>query len=600
MTNRVPLGAVSAHALGTAVTAAPATPRLVVDSPEGRAGSADALAQLNNAIGELKALSVQPMLQRAVAALQADDWKTGGEWASKALKRAPDSGFAWYLLGIAHERAGQFVGSLEAYEKALALLPTHAEIANDLGRLAFRMDMKPQAEKLFRHFLRVHPDNAEVISNLACAIRDQKRYDEAVDLLRGAIMDNPASAQLWNTMGTVVSEQGDFQNADIFFSEALRLDPGFFRARYNLGNSRLAMADASGALEACEEALKHVTFGEERQMMLVAKASALLCLGRLGEGWDTYEARLHPEFHDCTHFLFEQPRWEPGMDLRGKSLLVVGEQGLGDEILFANVLPDIIEALGPDGKLTIAVEPRLVPLFQRSFPEARVGAHATYLVAAKTIRYAPFLLNDQDSFELWTPIATLLRQYRRTLQAFPQAPGYMTPDPERVAHWRRVLETAPPGPKVGLLWKSATNKDGRKRFFSAFDDWAPVLQTPGVCFVNLQYGDCTEELALARERLGVEIWTPPGIDLKQDLDDVAALCAAMDLMVGFSNATFNIGAACGVPSWLITNAASWTRLGARHYAWYPQVRTFSSEQYLNWGPIMGAVGDAFASWVAEH
>lgn len=98
----------------------------------------------------------------------------------------------------------------------------------------------------------------------------------------------------------------------------------------------------------------------------------------------------------------------------------------------------------------------------------------------------------------------------------------------------------------------------------------------------------------------MEIWTPPGIDLKQDLDDVAALCAAMDLIIGFSNATFNIGAACGVPSWLITNPASWTRLGAKRYAWYPQVRSFSADQYIDWSPTMEAVGEAFTTWVAER
>jgi spore coat polysaccharide biosynthesis protein SpsF len=71
--------------------------------------------------------------------------------------------------------------------------------------------------------------------------------------------------------------------------------------------------------------------------------------------------------------------------------------------------------------------------------------------------------------------------------------------------------------------------------------WRPVLEAPGVTFVNLQYGDCDEEIALAKAEFGVDIWQPPGIDLKQDLDDVAALCCAMDLIVGFSNATIKPG-----------------------------------------------------------
>ena len=79
----------------------------------------------------------------------------------------------------------------------------------------------------------------------------------------------------------------------------------------------------------------------------MARSTILMALGRIGEGWDEYEARMHPQFNDRTQFMIDRPRWEPGMNLAGKSLLVVGEQGLGDEVLFANTLPDVLEALGP-------------------------------------------------------------------------------------------------------------------------------------------------------------------------------------------------------------------------------------------------------------
>ena len=177
----------------------------------------------------------------------------------------------------------------------------------------------------------------------------------------------------------------------------------------------------------------------------------------------------------------------------------------------------------------------------------------------------------------------------------------MTADPERVAYWKKVLdEQAPEGPKVGLLWKSAITKDARHRFFSPFEDWATVLKTPGVCFVNLQYGNCAEELARAANDFDVEIWEPPGIDLKQDLDEVAALCAAMDLVVGFSNATLNLAAACGVPTWLIVSPGAWTLLGTTRYPWYPQIRTFIAPTLGNWAPVMGTVAEALAAHVAAR
>ena len=148
--------------------------------------------------------------------------------------------------GIARAR-GDFATSIQAYESALKLLPDHAEVANDLGRLAFRLGMVPQAEQLFRAFLARHPDNPEGANNLACALRDQNRSSEAIEILRPAILKTPTTAMLWNTMGTVVAEQGDFTTAELFFKEALSLDPKFPKARYNHGNALLALGDVEGA-----------------------------------------------------------------------------------------------------------------------------------------------------------------------------------------------------------------------------------------------------------------------------------------------------------------------------------------------------------------
>ena len=590
--------ATSAHALAATAPAPPA-PRLVAGDDLGQAGSKDALARLNAALQEVKALAVAPLLQRAVDALRAEDAKAGSDWAIKALERDEQSGLGWYLLAIAREKAGDFASSVNAYEMALRLLPDHAEVANDLGRLAFRMGMREQAEKLFRHFLARHPDHPEGANNLACAIREQLRLEEAIDILKPAILRTPDNPMLWNTMATVVAEQGDYATARIFFEEALKLQPDFPKARYNLGNCLLMLQEPQAALDCSDAAIAAVKAEDERQMMRLSRSTILVAQGRLGEGWDEYEARFHPQFSEITHFLIDRPRWTPGADLAGKTLLVVGEQGLGDEILFANCLADVVEALGPDGRLILAVETRLVAMFQRAFPAASVVAHATYALGTRPARAAP-AVPDMAAVDLWTPIASLLRQFRRSVADFPERAAYLAADPQRVAHWRSALG-ALPGRKIGLLWKSGIQKDARHRYFAGFEDWGPVLAQPGATFVNLQYGDCAEELAHARAAFGVEIWQPPGIDLKQDLDDVAALSCALDLVLGFSNATFNIAAACGAPSWLVTVPGSWPRLGSPdRYPWYSQVRIFALDSYGDWGPVMGRVAAAVGAFAAER
>jgi tetratricopeptide (TPR) repeat protein len=572
----------SSAALGFAAPAAP------------KPAAAGGLTRLEGAIDELRALSIAPLLRRAIDALRAEDIQTGSELALKALEIDPRSGMAWYVLAVARERAGDFTQSIKAYEAALALLPEESDVANDLGRLAFRMGMKELAEALFRRYLAAHPTAWGTMSNLATAVKDQGRAAEAIEILKVAIAGDPTDPQLWNTLGTVLSEQADFPKAILFYNEALRLAPDHAHARYNRGNARLESGDAAGALEDCEAAVAVARAEDDRAMMRLARSTIKIAMGQIGEGWDDYEARLDPQFAASTVFVVDRPAWTPETDLAGKTLLVMGEQGLGDEVLFANMLPDVLDALGPEGKLVLALEPRLVPLFRRSFPTAEVVPHITYRQHGRNYRAAPEL-GDFGRFDHWAPMASLLRRFRRRLQDFPARESFLAPDPARVAHWRGVLETAPAGRKVGILWKSMKIEAARARYYSPFQLWAPILKTPGVSFVNFQYGECAPEIEWARRELGVEIWTAPGIDLKNDLDDIAALSCALDLTLGFANATSNISAACGAPAWIISVPGAWSRLGTDHMPWYPQVRVFNPAGLDRWGETMASVAEALAA-----
>ncbi|MBN4678727.1 tetratricopeptide repeat protein, partial [Pandoraea nosoerga] len=127
-----------------------------------------------------------------------EDHKAAADWAIKALQQDERSGLAWHLLAIAREKAGDFRTSLQCYESALQLLPDEAEIANDLGRLAYRLDMKDAAAKLFLHYLDRYPGSEEAANNLACVLRDDNRYDDAVAVLRPVIQASPAQPLLWN------------------------------------------------------------------------------------------------------------------------------------------------------------------------------------------------------------------------------------------------------------------------------------------------------------------------------------------------------------------------------------------------------------------
>lgn len=572
-----------------------------LDSLAGDSGSAEAIARLGRAssrtrtgtgskAGMNRGQKVPLLLRSAVKSMEVLDFAEASRLALAALQVDERHGLAWHVLAIAQEKLGQLDKAFSAYEAAIRLLPDETDVAQDLGRLAHRLGQLEIAEKLLSRYLVRNPGHVEATNNLACAIRDQNRNEEAIALLSSLIPIHPEEAVLWNTLGTVLSERGEAEKSLPFYDEALRIDPTFYLARYNRANVRMVLGDPRTALEDIDSALAGAVDAGEIAVMNMARSLILLMIGELKEGFEAYEVRFDQSLSDAVTFQEFGARWSPDDDLDGKTLLVYGEQGLGDEVLFANVLGDTLKALGPKGQLIIALEPRLVPLFQRSYRKATVVPHQSMRHMGRIMRRA-HIPDPVPTIDSWAPIGSLFRRFRQSAGDFPHQRGFLKPDPDRVAHWRTLLAEAGPGPKVGVIWKSLKMTGSRVRSFSPFEMWRPVLSLPDVQFINLQYGDASAELEAARQA-GIQLWTPPGIDLKADLDDLAALCLALDRVVGSATATTNIAAACGVETWLVAGTDAWIRFGTDHIPCYPSARIFQTDRPGEWEPAMDRLGAA--------
>ena len=556
----------------------------------GDAGSSEALRQLLDVTAHVKRRDTLLALREALEKFRAGDWQGGGESALKALHVDAESGEAWHMLAIARDKCNDFQTALTCYETALKLMPENPAIANDLGRLAYKLGMHELAEKFFRFFLNKCPGHVEAINNLASTLREMNRLDEAVDILKAAITGNQTDPQLWNALGTVVNAKGDTATSAIFYEEALRFDPKHVHARYNLGNARSVLGHPKEGLEDLLLALPMFTDPMNLYTCKLSIAFCYLVMGDYKNGWAWYEARTKENTAEAMTYLIPRPRWTKDQPLAGKKLFVSAEQGLGDEIMFASVLPDLQRELGPDGHLTIGVEPRLVPLFEKGFPDATVTRHHTTKHNNMPVRLFPEI-TDWDRFDAWAIMGDFLGRYRPDEASFPKPNVFFHPDPERIAYWKTMLDGLNGKPKIGILWKSLIKHSRRDRYYSPFEQWAQVLQTEGVQFVNLQYGDTEAELAEAAA-MGLDIWTPPGIDLKNDLDDLSALCMAMDCMICPSNATSNIAGAAGARVWMISPENSWNSLGTRDYPWYPNTRVFFSPSLTDWSQVMGEIRSA--------
>ena len=569
---------------------------LPVDSA-GDAGKSKALQTVlrfksSKADGKLR--KAIPVLKRAVRKISEQSYREAAILGLEALSIDENIALANHVTAIALDKLGVASLALEMYERAHRLDPTEPEIYQNLGLLAWRMELYDVAEQFFRIFCRMSPEMVEGPNNLACVLRDKGQFDDAIEVLRTAIYTNQGSSLLWNSLGTVMMEQTDFEKAVLFYNQALDIDPGLARAYHNIGYCRATQGQHHEALQQFDRALEMgVLPDNEEAECKHAQAISLIGTGQLDRAWDAYECRNNPRYSKATSFSIPCQQWD-GEDLEGKSFLLVGEQGLGDEVLFLNAAHDLTERLGPDGQLTIAVAPRLVQLMERSFPKAKIVKHATIRSNGIPVRGCPTITNWK-SFDFWAPMASVLRALRTSIDAFPKEGGFLTPDPKRVDHWRRELAALGPGLKVGFLWKSMLMTAKRSKYYSPFEQWKAPLRTEGTVWINLQYGECQEDIERAEKEFGVKIHQLEGIDLKNDLDDLAALCCAMDLVVGPMNATTNISAASGARTAIIGSPNAWPFLGTGQLPWYPTAIVFSPDTISNWKSAL----EPFTGYVAD-
>jgi tetratricopeptide (TPR) repeat protein len=538
------------------------------------------------------------ILRRAVKAWRRGDITGAGQLALASANADEDNAKAYHVLGMALERMGHQHKALVTYTKAFELDPEDPELLINLGLIAWNMKQIDGAARMFAHYIAAQPDSPLGYNNLGSVLCDMGEPERAIETLRGAIFRMPQEPILWNALATVLAEEGRAEESLVFYAESVRLDPKFARLHHNLGYAYAHLGQLDKSFAAYETALEHVKDPAEKLETEHSRAICLIGMGRLDEGFREFEARNNPRFRAFINHVVKAPMWK-GEDLAGKRLAVIGEQGLGDEFMFANVLPDLQRRIGDDGLLQIAVDERLVALFQRSFPKAEVGTYddRTLIDAdgQKPLRFIKFVTDVREP-DFWVPMGSALQFLRKDISDF-RHEAFLVPDADKVRSFRETLAAKGKEPTVGICWRSMMLQAKRAKYYSALTMWEPILKTPGVTFVNLQYGDCAAELAEARAAFGIDIHEL-GIDLKNDIDGAAALSAALDLVISAPTAAAANAAAVGTEVWFLTAGRTWPQLGTDEYPWYRKTTVYSPERFADWGALMPRVAADLAVFAA--
>src|SRR6202008_797599 len=204
--------------------------------------------------------------------------------------------------------------------------------------------------------------------------------------------------------------------------------------------------------------------------------------GEYAEGWEGYERRRGFENFVGRYRRFPLPQWD-GEALDGRRVLVLPEQGLGDEIMFGSCLPDLA---GQARHVIVECDPKLEAIFRRSFSGCSVVSRQRTLANHWITRVEP-------KPDLQLAAGSLARRYRRRAEDFPQEP-FLRADAASVARWKSRLHALGPGRKIGLSWRGGARFTAKKRPLFSLEALLPVLRLAGVQFVSLQYTEVREEL----------------------------------------------------------------------------------------------------------
>ena len=482
--------------------------------------------------------------------------------ARMGLTLFPDDPELLELAATCAVRLGNDAYALACWQHLLDLDPSAVQVRNSLALVLERLKRTDEAESLYRQALAMLPDDANLHTNLGLLLENQDRLDEAEIHQRRALVLAPESAEIHSNLAGLLVRKRQAGEAEQLYRAALQLNPDFAVGHSNLG---VLLTDC-GRLEeatACFQAA--LAIDPEGLQVRMNLGELFLMQGRFAEGWPLYEGRQHvfaeagqgPTAHPPSC-----PQWQ-GEPLAGKSIIVLPEQGMGDEIQFCRYLA-WLKAQGP-ARVTLVCRPAQKALLQTlAGPDLLVD-----------LNEAPAHLAGQD---YWVFLLSLPLHAGTTLTSIPGEKPYLFSDPLRVARYSSLL--AGEGLRVGLVWRgNPKHINDADRSLPDLKVLAPLWSVAGVRFFSLQKSEICLPAAPLEQPLSD---LGPLLD---DFADTAAILSQLDLLIAVDTSVAHLAGALGLPCWLLLPCykTDWRWLHGRDDSpWYPKHRLFRQQERGAW------------------
>ena len=425
---------------------------------------------------------------------------------------------------------------------------------------------------------------------------------EALKLGLYLLPKNRKNSFLLNTLGIVYRRLGDLDHAIYFTKKALKNNPSFQPAKIALANICLEKGKPYEAIRILEAIVKQDTkkgnaginlayaykfVGKYKEALIQYRSLVEnnqkdfkgrfhlgiteITMGYFKDGWQQYEYRWQVK-------PFSEVKWPFALEgmwnnEEGKRVSLWKEQGIGDEIIFLGLCP---EAKERSQSLAVYIDPRLVPLCERSMPGIKFFGDTKEF--------------EKQAFDYHMPMGSLPRLFRSDIKDFDRtAHGYLKADKVRVESLRREMGLEDKR-VIGISWKSLRSLTTSKKSM-ILKDFGTIFKGMDIVLLNLQYGDVQEEIDEFTKATGIEVLQCKSVDNREDLDGLAALIELCDLVVSTSNVTIHLAGALGKETWVLLPyvANFWWLLDRTDSIWYPTLRLYRQKTLDDWGGVLSII-----------
>jgi tetratricopeptide (TPR) repeat protein len=488
----------------------------------------------------------------------------------RAIALRADYADAFYNRGNALKDLGRLDDAVASYERALGLKPDHPQALNNRGNALQALRRFEPALASYHTATALKPDYVEAFNNRGVVLHELKRFDEALADYDRALALMPSCVEALYNRANALQAQDRFDAAIAGYDRALALRGEHAEAWYNRGNALKELGRIDEALTSYGKAQALKPDYVEAHWN---EAYLRLLLGDFERGLAQSEWRWQNAALELRPRSFAQPLWRGTEPLEGRTILLYGDEGLGDAIFYCRYVP-LLAARG--ARVVLEVEEPLRALLSGLAGVSRCVSRA---------EAAP-------AFDLHCPISSLPLAFATRLATIPATIPYLVA-PATSPRWP-ALRAAKDRPRIGLAWSGNPRHRNDRNRSIPLAAFAPLLDA-NATFVSLQKDVRPADAATLSE-------LAPILDLGAsltDLADTAAVIAELDLVICADTSVAHLAGALGVPVWiLLPFVPDWRwQLGRDDSPWYPTARLFRQDDQRDWHRVVRHVGKALRAFV---